>query len=103
MISKPKDRAFNKMWTAWFFLFVFVYDEHTCVASLLCACSNTTSPETLRLSFFVVDSFLFNWLDLLAFSLSGLKADGTSCAAMAYVMADLHREGAKLGRVAFAH
>ena len=43
------------------------------------------------------DSFLFNWLDLLAFSLSGLKAEGTSCAAMAYVMADLHREGAKLG------
>ena len=42
-------------------------------------------------------SFLFNWLDLLAFSLSGLKAEGTSCAAMAYVMADLHREGAKLG------
>lgn len=44
-------------------------------------------------------SFLFNWLDLLAFSLSGLKAEGTSCAAMAYVMADLHREGAKLGDV----
>ncbi|CAN0171110.1 unnamed protein product, partial [Laminaria digitata] len=44
----------------------------------------------------VTDSFLFNWLDLLAFSLSGLKAEGTSCAAMAYVMADLHREGAKL-------
>lgn len=44
-----------------------------------------------------VYSFLFNWLDLLAFSLSGLKAEGTSCAAMAYVMADLHREGAKLG------
>ncbi|CAM9252128.1 unnamed protein product, partial [Scytosiphon promiscuus] len=44
----------------------------------------------------VTDSFLFNWLDLLAFSLSGLKAEGTSCAAMAYVLADLHREGAKL-------
>ncbi|CAM9406576.1 unnamed protein product [Ascophyllum nodosum] len=44
----------------------------------------------------ITDSFLFNWLDLLAFSLSGLKAEGTSCAAMAYVMADLHREGAKL-------
>eukprot|EP00903_Cladosiphon_okamuranus_P006653 g6496.t1 len=44
----------------------------------------------------VTDNFLFNWLDLLAFSLSGLKAEGTSCAAMAYVMADLHREGAKL-------
>lgn len=45
-----------------------------------------------------MDSFLFNWLDLLAFSLSGLKAEGTSCAAMAYVLADLHREGAKLGK-----
>ncbi|CAM9806742.1 unnamed protein product [Pylaiella littoralis] len=44
----------------------------------------------------VTDSFLFNWLDLLAFSLSGLKAEGTSCASMAYVLADLHREGAKL-------
>lgn len=53
---------------------------------------------------FLADSFLFNWLDLLAFSLSGLKAEGTSCAAMAYVMADLHREGAKLGKfVVFAH
>lgn len=47
----------------------------------------------------LADSFLFNWLDLLAFSLSGLKAEGTSCAAMAYVMADLHREGAKLGKL----
>lgn len=54
--------------------------------------------------FSVHNSFLFNWLDLLAFSLSGLKADGTSCAAMAYVMADLHREGAKLGESpTFAH
>lgn len=44
-------------------------------------------------------SFLFNWLDLLAFSLSGMKAEGTSCAAMAYVMADLHREGAMLGEL----
>ncbi len=49
-------------------------------------------------AFSIHNSFLFNWLDLLAFSLSGLKAEGTSCAAMAYVMADLHREGAKLGK-----
>lgn len=65
-----------------------------------CACPNNTSTKYLVFHCFVLDSFLFNWLDLLAFSLSGLKAEGTSCAAMAYVMADLHREGAKLGRVA---
>lgn len=47
-------------------------------------------------------SFLFNWLDLLAFSLSGMEADSTSCAAMAYVMADLHREGAKLGKFLYS-
>lgn len=28
-----------------------------------------------------------------------MKAEATSCAAMAYVLADLHREGAKLGKL----
>ncbi|CAM9360221.1 unnamed protein product, partial [Chrysoparadoxa australica] len=44
----------------------------------------------------ITDRFLFNWLDLLAFALSGLPAAGTIGAAMAYTMADLHRPDAKL-------
>lgn len=65
------------------------------VADRVCQQEETLAP---RVCLLLVGSFLFNWLDLLAFSLSGLKAEGTSCAAMAYVMADLHREGAKLGK-----
>jgi len=44
----------------------------------------------------VTDKFLTDWLNALAFSLSGLEADGTMGAAMAYTLADLHREGACL-------
>ena len=39
---------------------------------------------------------LRDWLDALAFSLSGLPAERTSAAAMAYVLFDMHREGAAL-------
>lgn len=46
--------------------------------------------------FEVKDAWLRNWLDALAFSLSGLPAERTSAAAMAYVLFDMHREGAAL-------
>lgn len=44
----------------------------------------------------VKNRWLRNWLDALAFSLSGLPASRTSAAAMAYVLYDMHREGAAL-------
>ena len=46
--------------------------------------------------FKVTDPWLRNWLDALAFSLSGLPAEMTGAAAMAYVLFDMHREGAAL-------
>jgi phytoene dehydrogenase-like protein len=46
--------------------------------------------------FKVKDKWLRNWLDALAFSLSGLPAERTSAAALAYVLYDMHREGAAL-------
>jgi phytoene dehydrogenase-like protein len=44
----------------------------------------------------VTDPWLRSWLDALAFSLSGLPASRTAAAAMAYVLYDMHREGAAL-------
>ena len=44
----------------------------------------------------VKDQWLRNWLDALAFSLSGLPASRTSAAAMAFVLYDMHRPGASL-------
>ena len=44
----------------------------------------------------VTDSWLRDWLDALAFSLSGLPASETGAAALAYTIFDLHREGAAL-------
>ena len=46
--------------------------------------------------FKVSNPWLRHWLDALAFSLSGLPADRTSAGAMAYVLFDMHREGAAL-------
>ena len=46
--------------------------------------------------FTVTDPWLRNWLDALAFSLSGLPASRTSAGALAYVLFDMHREGAAL-------
>jgi phytoene dehydrogenase-like protein len=46
--------------------------------------------------FVVKDKWLRDWLDALAFSLSGLPASRTSAAAMAFVLEDMHREGAAL-------
>ena len=44
----------------------------------------------------VKDKFLENWFEFLAFALSGLPADDTIAAAVAYTMRDLHQEGASL-------
>jgi len=44
----------------------------------------------------VTDEWLRNWLDALAFSLSGLPAERTPAAAMAYVLFDMHRDGTAL-------
>jgi phytoene dehydrogenase-like protein len=44
----------------------------------------------------VKSPWLRNWLDALAFSLSGLPASRTAAAAMAFVIHDMHREGATL-------
>lgn len=46
--------------------------------------------------FVVKSKWLRNWLDALAFSLSGLPASRTSAAAMAFVINDMHRSGATL-------
>ena len=46
--------------------------------------------------FTVKNPWFRSWLDALAFSLSGLPASRTSAAAMAYVLFDMHREGAAL-------
>ncbi|MEM6446842.1 MAG: NAD(P)/FAD-dependent oxidoreductase, partial [Cyanobacteria bacterium P01_D01_bin.123] len=42
------------------------------------------------------DPFIRNWLDLLCFLLSGLPADGTSTAEMAFMFAEWYRPGVKL-------
>ena len=44
----------------------------------------------------VKNPWLRDWLDALAFSLSGLPANRTAASAMAYVLYDMHREGAAL-------
>jgi len=44
----------------------------------------------------VKNEFLENWLEFLSFALSGLPADSTIAAAVAYTMRDLHQEGARL-------
>ena len=45
---------------------------------------------------FIKDEFLTNWFEFLSFALSGLPADGTIAAAVAYTMRDLHQKEAKL-------
>jgi phytoene dehydrogenase-like protein len=44
----------------------------------------------------VTDPFIRNWMDLLCFLLSGLPADGTSAAAMAFMFAEWYRPGVQL-------
>lgn len=44
----------------------------------------------------VTDPFINNWLDLLCFLLSGLPAEGTSAAEMAFMFAEWYKPGVKL-------
>jgi phytoene dehydrogenase-like protein len=58
--------------------------------------TGTFAPYMDGPKFVVNDQWLRDWLDALAFSLSGLPAARTSAAAMAFVLDDLHRAGAAL-------
>ena len=60
------------------------------------ASTGTFAPYINGPIFKVDNTWLRDWLDALAFSLSGLPADRTSAGAMAYVLFDMHREGAAL-------
>jgi len=44
----------------------------------------------------VNDRWLRNWFDFLAFAFSGLPSDGTVAAAMVYMLAELHADGARM-------
>mmetsp|Transcript_17665 Transcript_17665/g.43507 ORF Transcript_17665/g.43507 Transcript_17665/m.43507 type:complete len:181 (+) Transcript_17665:583-1125(+) len=58
--------------------------------------TGTFEPYMDGPKFVVKDQWLRDWLDALAFSLSGLPASRTAAAAMAFVLDDMHREGAAL-------
>ena len=58
--------------------------------------TGTFAPYMDGPKFVVTNPWLRNWLDALAFSLSGLPASRTAAAAMAYVLEDMHRNGAAL-------
>ncbi len=55
-----------------------------------------TGPFSRIMDGVVRDPFTRNWLDLLCFLLSGLPADGTSAAEMAFMFADWYRPGVVL-------
>ena len=58
--------------------------------------TGTFAPYMDGPKYVVKDPWLRNWLDALAFSLSGLPASRTAAAAMAFVLDDMHRDGAAL-------
>ncbi|NMG06328.1 carotene isomerase [Brasilonema sp. UFV-L1] len=55
-----------------------------------------TGPFSRIMNGVIKDSFIRNWLDLLCFLLSGLPADGTSAAEVAFMFADWYRPGVVL-------
>lgn len=55
-----------------------------------------TGPFSQIMDSVVKDPFVDNWLNLLCFLLSGLPADGTSAAEMAFMFADWYRPGVVL-------
>ncbi|MBE9077539.1 NAD(P)/FAD-dependent oxidoreductase [Romeria aff. gracilis LEGE 07310] len=55
-----------------------------------------TGPFSQIMDGVVRDRFIRNWLDMLCFLLSGLPADGTSAAAVAFMFADWYRPGVQL-------
>jgi phytoene dehydrogenase-like protein len=60
------------------------------------ATQGTFAPFMDGPKYVVKSQWLRDWLDALAFSLSGLPASRTAAAAMAYVLYDMHRDGAAL-------
>ena len=58
--------------------------------------TGTFAPYMDGPEFVVKNQWLRDWLDALAFSLSGLPASRTAAAAMAFVLDDMHRDGAAL-------
>ncbi|MBF2028111.1 MAG: NAD(P)/FAD-dependent oxidoreductase [Oscillatoriales cyanobacterium C42_A2020_001] len=55
-----------------------------------------TGPFSRIMDETVRDPFIRNWLNMLCFLLSGLPADGTSAAEVAFMFADWYRPGVKL-------
>ncbi|HEY9598588.1 MAG TPA: NAD(P)/FAD-dependent oxidoreductase [Cyanophyceae cyanobacterium] len=55
-----------------------------------------TGPFSQIIDGVIQDSFIRNWLDLLCFLLSGLTADGTIAAEVAFMFADWYRPGVVL-------
>jgi phytoene dehydrogenase-like protein len=55
-----------------------------------------TGPFSKIMDGVVKDPFIQNWLNLLCFLLSGLPADGTSAAEVAFMFADWYRTGVQL-------
>lgn len=55
-----------------------------------------TGPFSNLMAGVINDPFVHNWLDLLCFLLSGLPADGTSAAEMAFMFADWYRPDVQL-------
>lgn len=55
-----------------------------------------TRPFSQIMDGVIKDSFIRNWLDLLCFLLSGLPANGTSAAEVAFMFADWYRPGVML-------
>jgi phytoene dehydrogenase-like protein len=58
--------------------------------------TGTFAPFMDGPKFVVKDKWLRDWLDALAFSLSGLPASRTAAASMAFVLDDMHRQDAAL-------
>jgi phytoene dehydrogenase-like protein len=58
--------------------------------------TGTFAPYMDGPKFVVKDPWLRDWLDAVAFSLSGLPASRTAAASMAFVLDDMHRDGAAL-------
>lgn len=55
-----------------------------------------TGPFSQIMDQMITDPFIRNWLDLLCFLLSGLPANGTSAAEVAFMFADWYRPGVQL-------
>ncbi|NJN30255.1 MAG: NAD(P)/FAD-dependent oxidoreductase [Synechococcales cyanobacterium RM1_1_8] len=62
----------------------------------LSALPRLTGPFSALIDPVVTDPFLRNWLQLLSFLISGLPAEGTSAAAMAFMFADWYRPNVQL-------